>query len=148
MVTLWHVFAVATLLCSFVFISVVAYWTLPRATPFTFYTADSPVLNENRTVEAGGQLKVLTDFTSNYNGKHVSVNRTLEDGVLITYPETSYTTEKGRQTFERYFEIPEYLPTGRYRMRIVNYVKINPMKTVTVTRYTEYFTIVNNKDKE
>lgn len=145
MVTLWHMFAITTIATSFVFLAIVAYWTIPSWQPFTFYTDKIPI--NTPVVRAGEPVVWTVDFTQNYGGQRVTVDRAIENGVSIFIPTTSYTTEKGRRTITRQQEIPDYIPSGTYHIKIINYVRINPMKSVTVVRYTEDFTVVNNTEQ-
>lgn len=145
MIGAWHIFAITTIATAVALVGLVFYWTVPNRQPFTFYTDKLPVTTP--VVKAGEYVEWVTDFTQNYNGQRVSVDRALENGVAVFTPTTSYITKKGRSTINRRQEIPDYVPSGTYHIKITNYVRINPMKTVVVIRYTDEFQIVNETER-
>lgn len=129
------------LLLTFALLGLTIYWLTWPYKVFQFYTPVNKILTPQ--VKAGEHVAWQTDVNQLTDGVQIEVQKQLQDGVLISYPPSSYISKKGRMTFTNATSIiPKYVPAGKYKMIIYNYVKINPIRTILITRETEEFEVI------
>ena len=110
-------------------------------TPIVYHKNPIPVLNANKSVNAGELLLVDLDFT-----KYVSVpsrtSRLLKNGLIYNLPDILVQRAPGRYHFTSAMTtIPDELPSGIYTLEYVFSYDVNPLKTVTYTISTEAFSV-------
>lgn len=132
-----------TLGLAFFLLILIGFWEFYPYKTFEYIGEKSLILNPNKTVQAGGVLRVQTDLDHYTDGLIAIVSPQLIDGSIINYPSFTYITRKGHQTFERSFEIPKYLPSGIYHIEVQTSIKVNPIKSINIVRLSENFIITN-----
>lgn len=116
------------------------YWSVRPYEPFV---QNKPHTVLNSPVTAGETLKFMSDVCRNETGR-VEVQYTLEDGVLFALGQRSFDqVEVGCSKFiNETVTIPVIIPTGEYRLRVDSTIKVNPIRSVTVTFYTDKFNVI------
>lgn len=70
------------------------------------------------------------------------VQKAFVDGIVFDAEYASAVTRDGCRDTTVPLHIPETLPTGQYRLRIITQYKMNPLRTITYTRFTDTFKVI------
>ena len=140
--------AVHAIVLSTIFLIVLLYWSLYPYKTVEIKESTFPVLNKNKTVIVGENLAYRSTSCRYFIGEIV-VHRTLVNHTLIDFPDTRfYQDKKACVSFvNRTLEIPSYAPSGKYHLEITNFIKVNPIRTISVKVSTEEFTVINENDE-
>lgn len=123
------------------------YWTLRPYELFTFVGDKTEVVH--KMLRPGDPLLLRGNVVQNYKGIHCTASRTLEDGITFTYTPTEFVTTGGRQTStSAVVEIPTFVSSGTYRLKNVFICQMNPIRKITITRYSEDFHVIDNTGHE
>lgn len=106
-------------------------------------TSDLEVVNPNKEIKQGEQLEYKISYCR-FTDKQAIVTRVIQDGLIYIMPPIQTHTGIGCQEDKimSIAEIPKAIPPGIYKMLITVEFKINPLRTITHTLYTEQFTVV------
>lgn len=99
----------------------------------------SPVLTKE--VNSGGAIIVTKDYCK-YTKITATLVRTLVDGVVIQLPEVSSNLPTGCHKVDVIIQIPEYIPTGTYRLKTTSLYKMNTGRVIPVDSITEEFKVI------
>jgi len=137
-----HAISYITLALTLFLILLMGYWTFYPYKTFEYVGEKSLIMNKDKKVKAGDFLRVQTNLEHFTDGVTVIVSPQIIDGTVVNFPDFHYITRKGKQVFERSFEIPDYLPSGIYHIEIQSHIKVNPIRTINIIRLSEDFTII------
>lgn len=140
--------AVHTLVVASLSIFVAIFWLVYPYNPIVITHDPFPVLNKNKVVHSGEVLVYRSSSCRNFIGE-IRVHRTLVNHSLIDFPDSSFHQQKKEcRIFDnRTLLIPSYAPSGKYKLKISNFVQVNPIRTISVTAETEEFTVINKHDE-
>lgn len=104
---------------------------------------DLEIVNLNKEVRQGEQLEYKISYCR-FTDQQAIVTRVIQDGLIYIMPPIQTNTGIGCQ-YDKIMsiaEIPKAIPPGKYQMLITVEFKINPLRTITHSLYTEPFTVV------
>ena len=130
MLTAWHVFAIATLVSSFAFVSVLLYWTIQ---PFGKEVVEFPQGLTVRTerVKPGESIVIHAPYCKNVKTEATILTRSFQDQITYYIPVQESNVPKGcNLNYISVIEIPKNLPPDTYTYNLNFTFRINPIKTV------------------
>lgn len=131
------------ILTTFGFLLTVFYWLTYPYDVISFKYDKLPILNENHIIHRGETILWMGNHEHYTNGVHVRVSRQIVCASLINLPETSYVTVKGHfESINSSVVIPSNAPEGVCHIDIQSIFGINPIRTISIHKLTEDFTIV------
>jgi hypothetical protein len=134
------VFAYLTLTLAFVSLAVVVFWLFWPYKVIEYPKKPFAIVEASKTAPQGGVLSYEYDYTK-FMDVSVAVDKQFVDGVIFQCD--SETTRKPVGTGHVHAEIPipETLPPGTYKLRIIARYQVNPLRVVTETNETATFTV-------
>lgn len=130
--------SILTVAIAQIFIVIVAYWSLYPYSPITYV---EPVPVARTVFQTGESVEYTIDYC--WKGEYpVAISRRLIGQVEYPY-ETVHTksTNGCYNTTLQTPPIPPNMPAGEYRIRFIGEYKVNPIRTINVTLYSETFNI-------
>lgn len=125
----------------FVLISVVAVMTFWSVYPYKVIEFKDEVYPiHTKTVERGGTL-VYEVNACKYTSLSPSITKYFVDGVVYETPKVYGVVDPGCRKTDVAMYVPLALPLGEYKVKLIIHYKVNPIRTVEFTNYTETFTI-------
>ena len=114
---------------------------------FPFKTVDYlnspfPVLNANKTVEAGGQLQYQVNYCR-YTESPAQVTRFLQNNIVYNLPDSDIKSNMGCNTVVTTIEIPKEVTCGEYKIMNSVRFEVNFLRTITKNVETEIFVVTN-----
>ena len=98
------------------------------------------------TVHSGGQITYHYDYCKYYD-KPLNIQKDFIDGLIFkTDPIYVSQLESGCHQKDISVGVPETLPTGEYKIRIITQIVINQLRTDTVTYETASFKVINDTE--
>ncbi|MDP4227509.1 MAG: hypothetical protein Q8910_14105, partial [Bacteroidota bacterium] len=88
----------------------------------------------------GDDTTYMVDYCK-YQNPPVTVDKMFADGLLFRSDDLASKLSLGCHKEAVPLHIPETLPPGTYKYRIIATYQINPLKTVTLVRETNWFTV-------
>lgn len=73
-----------------------------------------------------------------------STSRSFVNGIIYTTPSTMTDRETGCHKIKVQVHVPPELPPGVYYLVVIYQYKVNPVRTITVKRITEKFTVIES----
>ena len=121
---------------AFSIILVLGYWLIYPYNPVDLYSIkiDSPVV-------ASSVLKYKISYCKYTDLPSTSV-RQLVDGIIIFFPEIVTNNPEGCSESERFLELPTYIPSSKYHLRISVSYKVNPLRSITKTITSNEFQLI------
>jgi hypothetical protein len=144
-------FAVTTLVAAAVLMGLLAFWAFY---PYKTITQEPKPFEIYYPIETDGThiIRQGSSFSYSFNyTKHTDVFPTIYrqfvDGLVFNAGE-SYPTVIRKGTGKAHIQVyvPETLPPGKYRLRIIARYQMNPIRVIELESFTEYFKVVA-KDK-
>jgi hypothetical protein len=136
-----YLIGIVTLLGALATIITLLVWSLYDYKPLKINKEPMYVLTEE--VKSGDILIYQLDYCK-FNEKDVLISRSFVDGIIFTTPTIKASNQTGCRIINISVSVPETLPNGRYYLKVDYTYKVNPIREVTVTSYTEKFTVVDN----
>jgi hypothetical protein len=132
-----------TLVLAFGLLALVAFWLLYPYKIVTYKTTPFRIVETNKSAKQGGALSYEYDYTK-YIDVPAEVSKQFIDGLIFQSegPITRKLVGSGHVHSE--IQIPETLPSGKYRLRIIATYRVNPIRTIVITNETEQFTVMTN----
>lgn len=125
---------------SAVFLVVVyTYWATFPYKPIVINKEPITVLT--RVVGKNKPLIYELDYCK-YMDLPAEVQKSYENDIIFPASIQTATNLKGCKVNTVSQIVPYELPTGRYKLKIAFLYKVNPIRTVTVVAYTDYFQVV------
>lgn len=119
---------------------ILAFWLLY---PYDVISVESPIkiMNKDKTVRAGGMLiyEVKYDKKMDVSGR---LTRKLVNSYVVDLRPSIVTHGVGKGRALNVLHVPEWASDGEYYMTWSAEYKVNPIRTVRVTRQSEEFTVV------
>lgn len=138
----WIMFANSVILLSAWIIGM--YWYFWPYDIVSFPTQEIQIMNPGHIVRAGDQIQWLIEADQHTSGIKVDTSITLTDGISINFTPRSYVTKRGHiKRVDSSYTIPDYAPVGKYRLVLTSTFHVNPIRTITITRESEEFTITH-----
>lgn len=121
-----------------VILVLIGFWRLYPYKIITFNTETFPVIT--KVVKPGGQLIYEADAC-----KHMdigaTVNRVFEDELIYPMVQTISHRTFGCAKQKVVVNIPRTLMPDTYRLKTVFTYEVNPIRVISITRYTDYFVV-------
>ncbi len=92
---------------------------------------------------SGDKTKILVDYCK-YVDLQPEVTKYFVDGIVYLAVDETIPLPVGCGIGEVNINIPNSLPSGKYRLKIDVKYQVNPIKSVTVENYSNWFTVDNN----
>jgi hypothetical protein len=115
-------------------------WPYKTVEMITPYAPDQPVI-------AGASMRYQFNMRK-YTTAPARVNRQIFNGHSIMFPVTSSNLPAGVNKGFSYLDIPDYIPSGQYRLITTYEYDVNPIRTIKKVCTSEPFTIINKKEEE
>lgn len=141
MLTLWHVFAVATLASSMAFVAVVLYWTLQPFGKPVITIKDDRIYVTPKEVRAGDTVYLTYQFCKYGNPQSAKVRRYLKDELIYFLPTIESNVQPGCQDYKVGLDIPKNLPPDKYTYNVEIEYRVNPIKTSTYYFTSDEFVV-------
>lgn len=135
-----YLVGIVTLLGALATILTVLVWSLYDYKPLKINKEPMYVLTKE--VNPGDILIYQLDYCK-FNDGDVSISRSFVDGIVFTTPIIKASNEMGCRIQNISILVPQTLPAGRYYLKVDYTYKVNPIREVTVTSYTEKFTVID-----
>jgi len=119
---------------------VVGYWLLHPYEIVTFSDDVLPIMNENKSVKQGDQV-VYSAKTCKLIDMDATVDRQIIDGVVYSLPTVTSNIPVGCRENLVYIEVPKVIPVGKVTIKILYRYKVNPIRSIVITKTTEPFFI-------
>ena len=133
-----------SLLC---FYGVIAYWVLWPYEPIVI-KEPMKIINQNKTVKAGGTLVYEMDFVKNMPLPGI-ITKQFIDGVVVTCAPIIGNIKVGHTVKNFPAKVPGFMNSGLTVMKWSATYKVNPIRWVTVVAWSEPFYVLNEQpDKE
>ena len=128
MITLWHVFAITTIVTAFALVGTVAYWTLIQADD-VLTGVDNPdaLVVTDKSVHPGDTISVYSSICKRLPYK-AQVLRHFADELIYNLPEFNSNEKVGCTPNGYTIEIPSNLPPDIYTYNVQFIYQINPLK--------------------
>lgn len=138
------VFGYGTLILAFIFLGLMAYWAFyPYTTEqIVTFANDSHKITKN-VVQQGEQTSYLVDYCK-YKSPPVTVEKQFVDGIIFRSEDSISALSIGCHKQLVPLTIPDTLPPGNYKYRVTAIYRVNPIRTVTLIRETDWFTVVRD----
>lgn len=91
-----------------------------------------------------GDMTFYTVKYCKYMDIKPEVTKHFVDGLIFNAEETSANLTLGCKTQGVPLHIPMTLPPGRYQLKVELKYKVNPIRTITITNKSNWFTVVEN----
>ena len=103
----------------------------------------SPIVT--KTIKQGGIVKYKSDYCK-YTDIQPTVTRIFKNGILFYTPTTIGATTKGCFNTTIAVPIPPELPPGKYILINIYDYKVNPVRSIKLTRRTDEFIVIEATD--
>lgn len=120
------------------FMLVAGYWAVYPYKPLVI--KNNPMPTYEKQVRAGDFLSYDVDYCKNTELPAL-VTRAFVDDVVFASPQIISDNEKSCRKHTVKIMIPN-IPPGKYFVRITYTYEVNPIRSVTVTAYTQNFEII------
>jgi hypothetical protein len=101
-----------------------------------------PVLNKNKEVRIGEPVELEYDFCR-HTDKTFTVTPVLQGPIQVSYPSFEAQGDTGcRVVISNTTKIQPYTPPGIYKLKIVSQAQMNPLRSITVTSFSEEFNVI------
>ncbi len=130
MLTAWHVFVVATLMASGLFVGIIFYWTVQ---PFGKEVVEFPMglTIVNETVKHGESVMIKAPYCKNVKTEATILTRSFQDQITYYIPVQESNVPVGcNLNYTSVIEIPKNLPPDTYTYNLNFTYRVNPIKTV------------------
>ncbi len=118
----------------------ITYWVMWPYKPITFH-APIKIVNDGKTVKPGGILIYEMDYTRNMDSP-VTITRMLVNSYQFAMTPTSGSRQMGKRVSRNQIVIPNFAAPGKYRMQWIGAYDVNPLRTITVMQWSEWFEVV------
>lgn len=119
-----------------IFVSLLIYWQY-----WPYKTMDAKFILITPQVKAGERVEYEFEYCKFTDLSAVIVKQIINDTVVHLTPITS-NQAKGCGNMIASAKTPEYLPPGKYKLRITTIYKMNPVREISVSSETEEFEII------
>ena len=133
-----HLLSYLSLAISFVVVALMIYWTVRTYEPITFAT--EPLVVNEAEVKAGNHISTNVEFCKNTD-EPADLFISFVDGFIYNTPMTVSNFPEGCNKIEYYVYVPRGIPDGTYHIKAVFRYKVNPIREVDVTVYSEEFKV-------
>lgn len=131
-----------TLILSFLFISLVAYWLLYPYNPITF---KSPYKINTNVVSQGDTLRYTFEYCK-HSSQLPEVKREFVDGIIFVSTDSRANVRVGCGTAISQVYVPDTLPPGEYTLRITVKYQVNPLRVISYIRETNQFKVTERSE--
>jgi len=136
---LFLIVAWVSILCAIGGFLLFIFWSVYPYKTVVFLDTVFPV--QNKTVTAGTDV-LYTSRYCKYMNLPALVTRTFKDELVFVTPSTVTNRPMGCNSITVIVTVPKELPAGKYVMQQVYQIQVNPVRTITITKDTESFTVV------
>ena len=142
--TVMNIISYLTLLITFFFLVIAAYWILLPKSPIEI---QEPLLiiNKNKTVKAGGVLVYKMNINKKIPVPAVITKQFISETAVVTLPSVIGNVGIGQSNFCYPTKVPVFIESGLNKMKWTGVYQANPMKKVTVVAWSEPFYILNEQ---
>ena len=137
---LLHFFTYFTLTMSAILALLIIYYSIFPLRVTEVSNAPYQILNENKTVKAGGLLQHKVDYCKYVNISSETI-RQFVNGLIFTMPSITTNNPVGCHEIVATTLVPKELPVGEYYMKITKIYRLNAIRTFTETYTTEKFKV-------
>ncbi len=111
--------------------------------PIEIITIDSPIPVITKVVPAGGLLEYCVTYNKKINVPAMG-HRSLVNDTFINLPSKRTNAPVGERKVLLTAPVPTYAAAGKYRLKTDLDYKVNPLRTIRVTVWTEEFEVTND----
>lgn len=137
---LFHIISLLSIVMGAVLIVLVTAWQLWPYQPIVYKDAVFPI--SHKTVHAGSMVHYTVNYCKNMDIP-AEVTREFINELIFVTPTTISNRPVGCHSIEISVLVPSELPTGHYLMRQHYTYQVNPIRTITITKDTEAFFVMN-----
>ena len=119
--------------------AIITYWLLWPYKP-TIIKEPIQILNPNKQVAPGDDLVYEIDRVSTVFAGEIT--RQLINDFVIAYAPVTGIVSVGKTVFKAKLKVPSSADPGKYRMKWMGAYKVNPIRTVYVTAWSEEFEVI------
>lgn len=131
-----------TILLALCLICLFGFWLFYPYEPLTFKGDVFKIVNKK--VAQGELLKYVSDYCK-YTNSSASVTRSFVNGIVYTTPTVVTSRDCGCHKITIGATVPKELPVGNdYRLEMVYQYKVNPLRTITIKRSSENFSVIES----
>jgi hypothetical protein len=121
-------------------IIIMFWWSVYPYKPVIFRTEYFETTKTHYKV--GELLQYKVDYCKYMNLK-VTISRAFIDGIVYLTPDSTGARPIGCGVTGEYMEIPN-LPPATYKIKITYTYQVNPIRTISIIKYTNPFTVLEN----
>jgi hypothetical protein len=118
----------------------VAFWMFYPYKTITQEPKPFKLVGSNVTTQ-GGVISYEYSYCK-YTDKQATVSKQFVDGLTFQSEDIATVLDKGCGHVHRQINIPETLPPGEYKMRIIAVYDMNPLRQIEIVNETEEFKVL------
>jgi hypothetical protein len=134
------VFAYGTLASAFALLALLLFWRFYPYVVVTYRQDTFRIVEASKSAPQGGALSYEYDYVK-YMAAPVTVSKQFVDGLIFQSDSPVTVRPVGSGHVHCQIPIPQTLPPGTYKLRITAVYQVNPIRTITITHDTEFFTV-------
>lgn len=134
----FFIISILTILSAVIMIGVITFWTIYPYKPMVINKEPIEVLTKE--VGRGKPLIYRIDYCKNLDVP-ATIQKSYENDIIFPASTTHPVNNVGCRVVNISQVIPYELPSGKYRLKIVFIYKVNPIREIAVTTYTDYFNV-------
>ncbi len=127
---------------SILMVIAVTVWTIYPYKPIIINKEPIEILTSE--VGRGKPLTYRIDYCKNTDAPSI-IQKAYENDIIFPASTTQPLNSKGCRVVNVSQVIPYELPSGRYRLKIVFTYRVNPIRSVSVVAYTDYFNVTERE---
>jgi hypothetical protein len=116
------------------------FWLLYPYKIAEFKNVPFPIMNENSTVTRGERVRYEIEYCK-YTNESPSLTKYFIDGVIYETPKSPSSVPSGCGKIISDAYVPKAIPTGVYSIKSIAEYKVNPLRTIKITNYTQQFIV-------
>lgn len=133
----WFVFGSLAFLT--ILLVVIAYWTFYPYKVITFASNSNDIATP--VIKQGGTGSYKVKYCK-YIDPPTTTERYFMDTIIYQVDTGVGKLPLGCHTYFASFLVPKNLPTGEYHLKTIAHYKVNPIKTIDITRETTKFLVI------
>ena len=137
---IFNITSLVTLITAFFLVLLGGFWLLYPYKTTEFPNEPFPILNENKTVKRGTNIKFMAEFCK-VTEIQPTITRIFKNSLLFYTPPMVGNSVPGCYKREIHVYVPEELPAGKFELQTVYSYQVNPIRNIKVIHSTERFTV-------
>lgn len=136
---LLYIVSILSILSGVIIIGITTFWLVYPYKPMT--VNKEPIEVMTGEVGRGKPLIYRIDYCKNVDVP-ATIQKSYENDIIFPASTTHPVNNVGCRVVNISQVIPYELPSGRYKLKIVFTYRVNPIREVSITAYTEYFNVI------